>query len=556
MAAAAPPFVPTPFWNANCQQWTKQLWMPTFSSTIKQPQLITATPYKGWFKVNCHAPTAAVKIGAALPSFPAKIIVPLKPRKKRGPKKNIAANGEVVPTKPHRKRKVEEEEEEEEKGGPSCSAKRARVEEQPAATEQEKLTWPLRTRRVRVFPNKAQAAKLQQWLGTSRWVYNRALADIKARKCNSSLKDLQTKHVNGNNFTAANGLAWVLGTPQIIRGGAVDDLAKNYNSNFAKQEKNPAFTFDIAFRSKKDAMQSLPVRKAMWNCESGAFHDVFSPKALRVTKVSKKPDTAHGKRQLSTSGRKHLPAELECDSRLVYEWLTDRWWLCLPEPYRPPALPNAASERQEEEDVALGFARADKEPWIAIDPGVRTFITGYDRDGQVVEWGVNDHKRIYRQCLNLDRLQSRMSKANRRHEKRMRRAAARLRQRMRDMVNDLHHKAAKWLCENYGVILLPNFQAGKMSERTNRRIHSTTVRQMLSWAHARFRVILQQKATYYRQCRVEMVREDYTTRTCGRCGVVAPKFSSKVFNCKACHLRADRDHHASRNILLRFLSSR
>ena len=554
MAAAAAPFVPTPFWNASCQQWTTQLWMPTFATTIKQPQLIIATPYKGWFKVNYHAPTAEVKLNAALPSFPAKIIVPLQPRKKRGTKKKIAANGEVVPTKPHRKRKVEEEEE---KGvSPSSSAKRAHVEEKPVATEQEKLTWPLRTRRVRVFPNKAQVVKLQKWLGTSRWIYNRALADIKAGKCNLSLEDLQTKHVNGKNFTAANGLVWVLDTPQVIRNSAVDDLAKNYNSNFAKRKLNPALTFDIAFRSKKDSIQSLAVRKKMWNCDRGAFHDVFSPQALRVTKVSKHPDAVHGKRHLAVSGRKHLPAELECDSRLVYERLTDRWWLCLPEPYRPPALPNAATERQGEEDVALGFARADKEPWIAIDPGVRTFITGYDRDGQVVEWGVNDHKRIYRQCLNLDRLQSRMSKANSRHRKRMRRAAARLRQRMKDMVTDLHHKAAKWLCENYGVILLPNFQAGKMSERTNRRIHSKTVRQMLSWAHARFRGILQQKATYYRQCRVEMVREDYTTRTCGRCGVIAPKFSSKVFHCKACQLRADRDHHAARNILLRFLSRR
>ena len=552
--AATAPFVPTPFWNASCGQWTAQLWMPTFSTTIKQPQLPTVASYKGWFKVNCHAPNAEVKLATPLPSFPAKIIVPLKPRKKRGPKKKIAANGEVVPTKPRRKRKVEEVVEE--KAGPSSSAAKRAHMEVPVATEHEKLTWPLRTRRVRVFPNKTQVVKLQQWLGTSRWIYNRGLADIKAKICTPSLKDLQTKHVNGNNFTAANGLAWVLDTPQMIRNSAVDDLAKNYNSNFAKREKNPAFTFDIAFRSKKDSVQSLAVTKKMWNHnERGIFHNVFSPRALRTTKVSKRPDTVHGKRHLAASGHKHLPAELECDSRLVYERLLDRWWLCLPEPYRPPAFPNAATERVEE-DVALGFARADKEPWIAIDPGVRTFITGYDRDGRVVEWGVNDHKRIYRQCLNLDRLQSRMTKANSRHRKRMRRAAARLRQRMKDMVADLHHKAAKWLCENYGVILLPNFQAGKMSERTNRRIHSKTVRQMLSWAHARFRVILQQKATYYRQCRVEMVREDYTSRTCGHCGVIAPKFSSKVFHCKACHLRADRDHHAARNILLRFLSSR
>jgi len=33
---------------------------------------------------------------------------------------------------------------------------------------------------------------------------------------------------------------------------------------------------------------------------------------------------------------------------------------------------------------------------ISLDPGVRTFMTGYDPSGMAVEWGKNNIGRIYR----------------------------------------------------------------------------------------------------------------------------------------------------------------
>jgi len=44
---------------------------------------------------------------------------------------------------------------------------------------------------------------------------------------------------------------------------------------------------------------------------------------------------------------------------------------------------------------------------LAMDPGVRTFQTGYSPSGLVVEWGKGDIMKIQRLCAYLDRLQSR-----------------------------------------------------------------------------------------------------------------------------------------------------
>ena len=43
---------------------------------------------------------------------------------------------------------------------------------------------------------------------------------------------------------------------------------------------------------------------------------------------------------------------------------------------------------------------------ISLDPGVRTFMTGYDPSGVAVEWGKNDIGRIYRLSHACDKLQS------------------------------------------------------------------------------------------------------------------------------------------------------
>ena len=57
---------------------------------------------------------------------------------------------------------------------------------------------------------------------------------------------------------------------------------------------------------------------------------------------------------------------------------------------------------------------------VALDPGARTFMTYYDMDGAVCDWGDADRGRIYRLCHVLDSLQSRWSGANVRHHQRYR----------------------------------------------------------------------------------------------------------------------------------------
>lgn len=120
---------------------------------------------------------------------------------------------------------------------------------------------------------------------------------------------------------------------------------------------------------------------------------------------------------------------------------------------------------------------------IALDPGVRTFLTGFDGQS-FLEIGSSDMGRINRLCKFLDDLMSRigLSKIPKQRQK-MRKAASRIRGKIRNLVDECHKKTANYLAKNYQLLLLPTFETSEMTNRSKRKIRSKTARQMLTWAH-------------------------------------------------------------------------
>lgn len=190
----------------------------------------------------------------------------------------------------------------------------------------------------------------------------------------------------------------------------------------------------------------------------------------------------------------------------------------------------------------------------ALDPGVRTFQTWYADDGSFGKIGSFDAQRTLLE--KADATVSRLKKegktktsAWRRH---MRRSVLRTLQTVRDRTDDLHHKAGKFFADRFRMVLLPVFESSTMAR--GHTIHSKAVRSMMTWGHYRFREWFKGYMQLYEYSKVLLCNEAYTTRTCGRCGAVNHHVgSSKTFQCGGCGLRADRDYHAARNVLLRAL---
>jgi len=374
---------------------------------------------------------------------------------------------------------------------------------------------PLKSIKIRIYPSPKQKKMISQWMGAARWTYNACRNAIENKTVPCNRKKLRDAFVTkSSKVLDASVNPWLFDTPYDIRDYALTDLLQAYDTNFKKEK-----FFQIKPRSLKDRQQSITIRSRQFELEGGKYAWL---KSIAVSEPI--PKLHHDFRLLRTR--------------------FGHYYFCIPVPL------NIHTENQ-------GVTRAMEHKIIALDPGVRTFQTTFDTEGNITEWGNGAKFKITNLCHLYDNLQSKWSKANVKHKQRyrMKKVGMLIHRRIRNLVDDLHKKLAKWLCENHKVILLPHYETSKMVIKTKRKINSATARAMLTFSHYRFKEHLLFKATEYPGCQVLLVDESYTSITCGSCGKKNKKLGTKeTFECPSCNWRAGRDINGARNILVRFLT--
>jgi putative transposase len=292
-----------------------------------------------------------------------------------------------------------------------------------------------------------------QWISAARWCFNQALAILKAEKIGKY--DLRKK-------VMSCAPAWVGKTPYNPRQLAVFQAVEAHQA--AKKTGGHA-----KFRSVRDPVKSIRFQKDNW--KQGTFY----------------PTQTKGLSFISTEP---IVETMEHEPTLVLD--RGRWFICyaVDEPKPRPIESQLA---------------------IALDPGVRTFLTGFD--GQSIwEIGKSDMGRIYRLAYHLDRLMSRIGKAKGHQFKplryRLRKAAQKIRIKIRNLVDELHKKAANYISTKYKVVFLPKFEVKNMVKRGKRRLATKTARAMVTYAHYRFKTLLKHQAAKY-GCVVVDVTEEY-----------------------------------------------
>ena len=365
--------------------------------------------------------------------------------------------------------------------------------------------------KIKLFPTTEQRQTLNRWFNTARWTYNHAVQAIRDGTPRDR-KVLRTKCVHNKLFATEN--RWVKQTPFAILDSAMIDVLQAYQTSIAAKRRK----FTVNFKSCKAASDSIVIGSRYW--KSGVFFPrCFGKIPLRWVEP--------------------IPAELDYNCRLQ-QTPTGNFYLCIPKPL------DVWSKNQ-----------APKDKLIALDPGVRTFQTGFTDNSKIMELGKKDTEKVFSLCRHLDQLQSGWSQPGGRYRSRyrLRKAAKGMQTRIQDLVHDSHHKVVKYLCVNFTTVLLPLFETRNMVSRIKRRIRSKMARAMLTWSHYRFCQCLLDKAREYPWCRVIIVNKAYTSKTCTNCGELHRNFGgSKTFCCPECRVVLDRNANGARNILLEFLT--
>ena len=255
-------------------------------------------------------------------------------------------------------------------------------------------------------------------------------------------------------------------------------------SNAKKKAKATGEQQKVKFRSRKNRRQTLYLRAD--SLKSNGFYVRFLGDMKMSEPLPAKPQAETGK-----VSERNTDAEVK-DSQLILE--NGRYFLCVP--YLEKKKTRKPSGRI-----------------VALDPGVRDFMTFFSEDH--FGWlGMQCINRIQRLCQHCDNLLSRATQEKRPLRRALRKAANRIKVKIRNLIDDLHKKVAHFLVTNFDIILLPTFETKQMTKRGARKLRKKSVRQMLTLSHYRFKVFLKQKAKEY-GVKVIDVCEAYTSAVRG-----------------------------------------
>jgi len=205
-------------------------------------------------------------------------------------------------------------------------------------------------------------------MGTARYVYNQTVEYLRQPDTKASWLNIKTGILNSLP-------EWAKDVPYQIKSIAIKDACIAVRQAKIKFKQTGQFQ-EVKFRSRKAQRDSIYIPKS-----------AISPTSVYWTLLGE------------TLNPREMFPQIKYDGRLVCQ--QGQYYLCIPY------------------DKAIKQAENQRQPLVALDPGVRTFLSFYS-ETLAGKLGEHDFGRIVRLCYHLDDLISRMSKAKCRKRYRMR----------------------------------------------------------------------------------------------------------------------------------------
>jgi putative transposase len=355
-----------------------------------------------------------------------------------------------------------------------------------------------KSKKIKICLNQVQRNLIKRWVGTSRFVFNETVKYLQQPGSVANWKAIKTEIIHGLP-------EWSKDIPYQIKSIAIKDACLAVKEA-KKKYKQTGKINKVKFRSRRDKIQSCYIPKSAVT-DKGIYHTKLG--SIRFTE--KLPTKIGDCRLVSHLGITYLSV--------------------------PHDVPHSISENQ---------GRV-----VALDPGVRSFMTLFSETS--FGWlGQYDMGRIQRLCYYLDGLISRSTKVNAKKRYRMRKAANKIRFKIKNLVDELHHKIARFLVDNFDIILLPTFETSQMTIKKSRKIRAKSVRQMLTLSHYRFKQFLKHKAFETGKLVLD-VNEAYTSKTVSWTGEIIYNLGGRKKIKSSDGRVMDRDLNGGRGIFLRSL---
>lgn len=380
----------------------------------------------------------------------------------------------------------------------------------------------IKARKLRLRPTFEQKTLLKQYSGCSRFTYNKVIevfrSDNKERLSKYQLRNrfvtANTHHGTTNNFF--NNKPWLLECPKSIRQSAVEEAFAARQAAFTNRRNGHIRSFEMGYRSKKTKQWSLGIEKS--NVSKKGDELAIFPRLLGDMHY-------HNTKQLHKIIQDKHPS---MDCKLQMDKYGD-YYLVVP------------CKVQVQEKKKTGGV-------VAIDPGIRKFLTLYSPDNQQAESIAANFMVVLKPLLlQADYLCGRMDKAHGKERDKWKQRLNHLRKRIHNLKTDLLHQAAAYVTDNYSTVLMPKLDTQQIAalSTTNKYL----ARELNNTRHCGFFDHLQRKCLE-KGVTFLHVGEEYTSQTCPHCGALH-KSEDEWKTCARCGFSCDRDVSGALCILLK-----
>lgn len=379
----------------------------------------------------------------------------------------------------------------------------------------------LKSENIRIRPSPAQEIELRRWFGRVRYIFNLTAEVINSKISKRELLPTSLIDVRKLMMPLMDNTPWFRTLPSAVRDGAFKSIASSIKGEITKSKaKNKGRGKVKVHRFRMISKKNSYAIELDGRCVS--LTDGIYGTKLGKMEFSRELTKSEYFRELN--GKQKLR-----DCKIVYKRTSkgDIFYLSVPSDMAVVNDPDRCG--------------------VALDPGVRTFLTCYD--GSSVTDICPDNSKVHEVHVLKDAYRRKHDTARSdRRKQTFRLRMQRLDERVTNMVKDLHYKTAKYLCSTYSYIVLPKFSTKRCAQGS---LRSKTNRMMYALSHYRFRTYLLHKAREY-GTEVLITNEAYTSKTCTSCGNIKHDLgANKVYGCTNCGKVLDRDANGARNIMIR-----
>ena len=201
-------------------------------------------------------------------------------------------------------------------------------------------------RKYRFFPTIGQQHILREWMGTARYMYNLSVHNIQNE--NKPINWQKLRNMSVPKKVIPKGKEWLLRTPKEVRVNSIKEVVTAYKVNFKKLKRKQISHFSVRYRSKKKMNKEI----------------ITIPKtAIKIRNQEFKVYSRTIKKSIKLKTNKLISINNEV--KIIHIKRCNLWYLCVPIEYN---IINAENQ-------------SNNNNVVSIDPGVKTFLTVYDKDG-------------------------------------------------------------------------------------------------------------------------------------------------------------------------------